>query len=202
METFRKVMAVPMGLTAVGLLWLCWRLGGTGFAVSAAVIAVALVALLAVPGRYPERGWKAAAPGMAGLLLVATLTLPYLFKPATPGAESGVIAAKPFTEAALAAARASGKPVFVWFTADWCLTCKVNEGVAIEREATRQAFAKAGVVAFEGDWTRRDPAITRFLTAHGVAGVPLYLWYAPGKDAEVLPQVLTPDSLVERAAKT
>jgi thiol:disulfide interchange protein len=62
------------------------------------------------------------------------------------------------------------------------------------------AFDKAGVVAMRGDWTRRDPAITRFLTAHGAAGVPLYLWYAPGKDGEVLPQVLTPDMLSELAA--
>jgi thiol:disulfide interchange protein len=52
-----------------------------------------------------------------------------------------------------------------------------------------------------GDWTRRDPAITRFLTDHGVAGVPLYLWYAPGKDEQVLPQVLTPDTLTELAAQ-
>jgi thiol:disulfide interchange protein len=71
--------------------------------------------------------------------------------------------------------------------------------VAIEREPTRKAFEKAGVVALEGDWTRRDPAITRFLTAHGAAGVPLYLWYPPNGEANQLPQVLTPDSLVELA---
>ena len=82
------------------------------------------------------------------------------------------------------------------------LTCKVNEGVAIEREATKEAFEKAGVVAMRGDWTRRDPAITRFLTAHGAAGVPLYVWIAPGGQAQVLPQVLTPDSLVELAEAT
>jgi thiol:disulfide interchange protein len=110
-----------------------------------------------------------------------------------------VIPAKPFSEAALASARASGKPVFVWFTADWCLTCKVNENVAIERDATRDAFRKAGVIAFEGDWTRRDPAITRFLTAHGAAGVPLYMWYPAGGEGRQLPQVLTPDSLVDLA---
>ena len=89
--------------------------------------------------------------------------------------------------------------MFLWFTADWCLTCKVNEQVAIEREAVREAFEEAEVVAMRGDWTRRDPAITRFLTAHGVGGVPLYLWYDPGKEGEVLPQVLTPDTLIERA---
>ena len=89
--------------------------------------------------------------------------------------------------------------MFVWFTADWCVTCKVNEGVAIEREATKAAFEKAGVKALVGDWTRRDPAITRFLTAHGAAGVPLYLWYPAGGEAQQLPQVLTPDSLVALA---
>jgi thiol:disulfide interchange protein len=104
----------------------------------------------------------------------------------------GVLRAQPFSEAALASARAEGKPVFAYFTADWCLTCKVNEEVAIEREETRAAFAKAGVVVLRGDWTRRDPAITRYLTAQGAAGVPLYVWYpAGGGAARQLPQVLT-----------
>jgi thiol:disulfide interchange protein len=105
----------------------------------------------------------------------------------------------PFSEAALAEARASGRPVFVWFTADWCVTCKVNESVAIEREATREAFEDAGVIAMRGDWTRRDAAITRFLTDHGAAGVPLYLWYPAGGEPRQLPQVLAPSSLVDQA---
>jgi thiol:disulfide interchange protein len=117
-------------------------------------------------------------------------------------ATSGVLPSKPFSEAALAATRATSKPVFVYFTADWCLTCKVNEAAAIEREETRAAFEKAGVVVLRGDWTRRDPAITRFLTRQGAAGVPLYLWYPAGGDApEQLPQILTPAMLAERAAK-
>jgi thiol:disulfide interchange protein len=134
---------------------------------------------------------------VAGLLLCLPI-LSHAYAPSSGKGET-VLAAQPFSEAALAKARASGKPVFVWFTADWCLTCKVNEGVAIEREATREAFAKAGVVAMRGDWTRRDPAITRFLTAHGAAGVPLYLWYPAGGEAQQLPQVLTPASLVDLA---
>jgi thiol:disulfide interchange protein len=129
----------------------------------------------------------------------AVAVLPFTHTPRVPGSEESVLAAVPFSDAALAEARAANKPVFVWFTADWCLTCKVNESVAIESEVTREAFEKAGVVAMRGDWTRRDPAITRFLTDHGAAGVPLYLWYAPGKDAESLPQILAPDSLVRLA---
>jgi thiol:disulfide interchange protein len=139
--------------------------------------------------------------GAAVTLLLAVLVLPHV-QAAPTAAAQGVLPADPFSEAILAKARASGKPVFVWFTADWCLSCKVNESVAIERDATRDAFRKAGVIAIEGDWTRRDPAITRFLTAHGAAGVPLYLWYPAGGEAQQLPQVLTPDSLVDLAEKS
>jgi thiol:disulfide interchange protein len=82
------------------------------------------------------------------------------------------------------------------------VTCKVNEAAAIERESVRAAFEKAGVVTMVGDWTRRDAAITQFLTEQGAAGVPLYLWYAPGASApEQLPQVLTPELLEAQAAR-
>ena len=136
------------------------------------------------------------------MLAIGIVVLVRTYNPQIGVTEQSLIPAKPFTEATLAQARASGKPVFVWFTADWCLSCKVNESVAIERDATRDAFRKAGVIAIEGDWTRRDPAITRFLTAHGAAGVPLYLWYPPNGEAQQLPQVLTPDSLVEPAQES
>ena len=92
--------------------------------------------------------------------------------------------------------RASGKPVFVYFTADWCVTCKANEAAAINREIVQKAFAKAGVVTLVGDWTNGDPMITRVLAEHGRNSVPLYLWYAPGADKpEILPQILTPGML-------
>jgi DsbC/DsbD-like thiol-disulfide interchange protein/cytochrome c biogenesis protein CcdA len=203
METFRRVLAIPMGLTALALLWLAWRLGGPWFAALAAGIAIVMTALLAALTLTP---WPSKLSRKASIVIgaVALLALvPITARAYAPSAssEEGLLAAVPFSETALADARASGKPVFLWFTADWCLTCKVNEGVSIEREATKAAFEKAGVVAMRGDWTRRDPEITRFLTAHGAAGVPLYLWYAPGKDGEVLPQVLTPDMLTELAGR-
>jgi thiol:disulfide interchange protein len=91
--------------------------------------------------------------------------------------------------------------VFAYFTADWCLSCKVNEAAAIERDSTRDAFRKAGVKVLIGDWTNGDPAITRFLESRGRAGVPLYLWYEPGREAEELPQVLTPSMLIDRARR-
>ena len=75
----------------------------------------------------------------------------------------------------------------------------MNEADAIDRSEVRDAFKRAGVKVLVGDWTKSDPAITRFLEDHGRAGVPFYLWYAPGKEPEELPQILTPDMLISRA---
>jgi DsbC/DsbD-like thiol-disulfide interchange protein/cytochrome c biogenesis protein CcdA len=202
MDTFRKVMAIPMALTALALVWLCWRLGGPWFASMALAIAAVVVGSVVWAMDERQAGRKYAYILVLGVSLAAVLgsqILPRFYRPAMSASADSLLAAEPFTEARLAAARAAGKPVFVWFTADWCLTCKVNERVAIEREATRDAFAKAGVVALVGDWTRRDPAITRFLTRQGAAGVPLYMWYPPGGDGQQLPQVLSPDGLVTLA---
>jgi thiol:disulfide interchange protein len=119
---------------------------------------------------------------------------------------SGVVrpaaGSEPWSEARVAAYLRKGKPVFVYFTADWCLTCKANEAGAIDRDAVRSAFRKAGVKVLVGDWTNGDPAITRFLESRGRAGVPLYLWYEPGKEPEELPQILTPGMLVSRAGQS
>jgi thiol:disulfide interchange protein len=203
MVTFRKVMAIPMGLTALALVWLASRLGGLNYALVATLIAAALVVVLYFAGRRQRAGRSAFVPTLAGLACIALVTvglLPYSIN-ATRSEEASILGARPFSEAALARARAEGKPVFAWFTADWCLTCKVNEQIAIERPEVRDAFVKAGVVVLRGDWTRRDPEITRYLTAQGAAGVPLYVWYpARGGTPQQLPQVLTPGSLSSLAA--
>lgn len=198
MVKFRRWMAVPMGLTALALLWLAWRIAGSEFALACSALAAVLVIVLALSGRRQRAGLPAV--GMAGFGVIAVGLAGFALLPRLEGTGStaapGIIATKPFSQAALAQARASGKPVFAWFTADWCLTCKVNEQVAIEREATREAFERAGVVVLRGDWTRRDPAITRYLTEHGAAGVPLYVWYPPnGGKPQKLAQVLTPGTL-------
>lgn len=198
MERFRRFMALPMALTALALGWLSWRLGGPVFAAVALGLAAALVLLLGWAGRRQRRGLPAARGtglGLAALAALGAIALPGHVAPPS-AATSGLVPSQPYTAEALATARRSGRPVFAWFTADWCLTCKVNEHVAIEREATRDAFARAGVVVLRGDWTRRDPAITRYLTEQGAAGVPLYVWYpAGGGSARILPQVLSPELL-------
>ncbi|MBU2340629.1 MAG: thioredoxin family protein [Alphaproteobacteria bacterium] len=195
MASFRRWMALPMGLTALALVWLLWRMAGAGFALTALGLAAGAVLLLAVlfarrAGRFRVAGVLVALAAMAGF---AVLLPGQHAEPAQ--ARQSIHDPRPFSEAALAAARATGQPVFVWFTADWCVTCKVNESAAIEREAVRAAFAEAGVITLVGDWTRRDEAIARFLTDQGAAGVPLYLWYPAGGEPRQLPQVLTPDLL-------
>ena len=202
MNWFRKAMAVPMGLTALALVWLAWRVGGRDFVLLTGILTALIASLLAMLGRRQRKGLaggRAVLLSIASLVIIGAVTLPRLIAP--PSAEGAqVLPAASFSEEALTKARASGKPVFLYFTADWCLTCKVNEAAAIEREDTKAAFEKAGVIVLRGDWTRRDAAIGRFLTAQGAAGVPLYLWYPAGGGApQQLPQVLTPSLLAEIA---
>ncbi len=203
MERFRRLMAIPMGLTALALLWLTVQLGGRGFALFGLVMLFGIILGLWVVGRLQRAGkmaWPAFGLVAAPFLIFGAFALPASF--AAPGVKVNQSLHTPlaFSEETLAEARNSGNPVFVWFTADWCVTCKVNESIAIEREEVRAAFERAGVVTIMGDWTVRDEAITRFLTARGAAGVPLYLWYpAGGADGQQLPQVLTPDMLIQRA---
>jgi DsbC/DsbD-like thiol-disulfide interchange protein/cytochrome c biogenesis protein CcdA len=201
MVRFRRWMAIPMGLTALALVWLASRLGGWNFALTSTAFAIAITGALFAAGMRQRRGRSALAPALCALIIATAGVVVSPLTLGSPEAEAqGVLPSRPFSEAALASARASGKPVFAYFTADWCLTCKVNESVAIEREDVRDTFARAGVTVLRGDWTRRDPAITRYLTAQGAAGVPLYVWYPAGGGApEQLPQVLSAGMLIDLA---
>ena len=203
MVTFRRWMALPMGLTALALGWLLWRTGGTMFLVVCVGAAASVLGLLVVLLAPAQRHQTTRKPLIAMFAIVAPLLFMHAaeqFDPDTSNPSSDMLDSQPFSEAALAQARAADRPVFLYFTADWCLTCKVNESVAIETQASAQALDAADAVVLRGDWTRRDPAITAFLTQQGVAGVPLYLWYAPDASApQRLPQVLTPRILPDLA---
>lgn len=203
MVTFRKALAIPMGLTALALIWLLWRMGGWQFALLAAIavyyLTVAIARALGAPMKRETLRKEMAAIGILLAAVTGWLAYERFETQSTKGAES-ILSANDFSRSALGEARDKGKPVFVYFTADWCVSCKVNEKVAIEREATRDAFDKAGVITLRGDWTLRQPEITEFLSERGVAGVPLYLWYEPGAaQPKQLPQLLGPDSLIELA---
>jgi len=201
MVRLQRFLAIPMAATAVACLWLLYRQAGAAAFVAGVLAAVILTILLLWTGWAQRKGkaigWAALAAALLATGAAATQV------PRQPQAAARVpLGAEAWSEAAMAKYRAEGRPMFVYFTADWCLTCKANEAAAIEREAVREAFDKADVKVLVGDWTNGDPAITRFLEDRGRAGVPLYLWYAPGKaEPEELPQILTPGMLVERAGR-
>ncbi|RZJ02796.1 MAG: thiol:disulfide interchange protein [Brevundimonas sp.] len=147
------------------------------------------------PGRLHLAG------GVLALALAATLLVTAVRAPvepvSTPG-EGVAIEGRPWSAEAVADARAEGRPVLVNFTADWCVTCKINEGAALSSPKVRAALDRSGAVYLVGDWTRRDDAITAELRRHGRSGVPLYLLYPPGGGApKVLPQLLSEGAVVE-----
>ncbi|WP_093315364.1 protein-disulfide reductase DsbD family protein [Sphingomonas jatrophae] len=193
MATMRHILSVPMFVTALALAWLLGRQAGAdGMAMGlAAALALALGLWWVGQRGLGVRAWLPLAPALAvSAALILTV-------PRAGPAEAAVASAgsEPFSEAKLAALTGAGTPVFVYFTADWCLTCKVNEKAAIERSIVRDAFAAKGIKVLVGDWTQGDAAIGRFLESQGRSGVPLYLFYAPGRAPQVLPQLLTPGLL-------
>jgi thiol:disulfide interchange protein len=194
MDLFRRILAVPMLVTALGLAWILGRQAG----VDGMTLGLAAALLLALGLWWAGRRqfalasgawWPAIAGAVFAVVLVASV-------PRETAVAAPMAGADYFDEARLASLRAEGRPVFLYFTADWCLTCKVNEKAAIERAEVKQAFDAKKVAVMVGDWTRGDPAISRFLEAHGRSGVPLYLYYpAGGGEPRELPQVLTPGLL-------
>ncbi len=197
MDLLRQVLAFPMYGAGVWLLWVMSEEAGSA-GVLASASGLALVGFAAWVLGYMQRsrgmgarGRRIAEAAAAAAVLVAVAVLPALAtlppagaRPAAPGYEG-------FSDARLEALRAQGKPVFVDFSAAWCITCLVNERLVLDRPDVRQAFADHHVTLMRGDWTRQDPAITRFLRAHGRDGVPLYLFYAPKRAPVELPQILT-----------
>ena len=201
LHTFRTFMAVPMGLTAIALLWLLWRLSGQVGLLIGAGTAVILLILIGVLGRWHR--------GSAGLAVIAigfalALSSAYLLPAGNTKAQSStsaVLPSQPFDEKLLAKLRAEGKPVFVYFTADYCVTCKINEALVLERADTAKLFADKGITALRGDFSRPDPAIARFLYQQKAVGVPLYLYYPKGAEGKKLPQLLTAATLTDAVAE-
>ncbi|MDR6788039.1 thiol:disulfide interchange protein [Sphingomonas sp. BE138] len=198
MVRLRHILSVPMFATALALAWVLGRQAGVdGMTLG---LAAALLAALGLwwTGRRQAAGARFGWAPAAVALLVAGAGIAAVRPGATRAAEAALPGAEPFSEARLAALRAEGRPVFAYFTADWCLTCKVNEKAAIETQAVADGFARHKVAVLVGDWTDGDPALGRFISQHNRAGVPLYLFYAPAAPApRVLPQVLTKAMLTD-----
>jgi thiol:disulfide interchange protein/DsbC/DsbD-like thiol-disulfide interchange protein len=202
MERLKQVLAFPMYAAAVWLVWvLTMQTGPDG--VLLALGGGLLVGFAAWALGVTQQGSRRAlvlGRSAAGIALLAALALlPELGTASTGPVAARAAGAEPWSEARVAELQSQGRPVFVNLTAAWCITCKVNERVALDTEATRAAFAAGGVAVLEGDWTNGDAAITALLKRHGREGVPLYLLYpASGGSPAVLPQILT-ESIVLQA---
>ena len=196
-----------MGFLLIGtLLWLVWILGqmrGVDAVVRLGAVLLLIAILAWIKGSFwtpvsSRRSRLIAAGSMLCVVVLAADTYLFVTKPSQ-------LIWQPFTQAKLDHALASGRPVFIDFTADWCITCKTNERFAIDTSKVRQEFAKRNVVMLKADWTKGDPEITEILKRHGRAGVPMYLVYpAGGKEAQpvLLPELITSETVLEALNKT
>ena len=156
-------------------------------------------------GRWPAKGWSTVvaavlATGVIALSVYSANALAVSPHAAMSSGQKG--AWEPWSAEAAARYLSQGRPVFVDFTASWCLSCQVNERVALTQPQVRKAFADADVVLMRADWTQHDDAITQTLTSLGRSGVPAYALYVPGQSTpQMLPEVLTPGIVTDAVGK-
>ena len=207
MEVLKQATAVPVFGTVI---WLAWVLAQ---AYGASLLGVLLVSLLLIAiagwflGRWPAKGW---ATSVAVVLLVGVVALSVVAPgklPTTQGATaasasgSARAAWEPWSAEAVSRSQAQGRPVFVDFTASWCLSCQVNERVALTQPEVQKAFAESNVALLKADWTQHDEAIGDALAKLGRSGVPAYVLYVPGETSpRLLPEVLTPGIVLSELA--
>jgi len=210
MDVLKKGLAFPMYATAAWLAWVFSQQTGPlsqAYLLAAAVLVgfAAWLHGLAQTRRYAGKTWRIAqaiALAVFGLALAVTVFGARMAAPPAAAAETVAagpgLASQPWSPERVAALQAEGKVVMVDFTADWCVTCKVNEKTALAGSGVARAFADNNAVLLKADWTRRDATIAAALAEHGRAGVPLYLVYpAKGGPAVVLPQLLTEGLVIE-----
>lgn len=208
MCTFKQALAFPMFASAVWLVWVIAQQGGAaavGWTLAGMVTLAFAIWLL---DRQPEGATARRILTLSGIIVIA-LTLAGLKLVVPQDVDGKAIAThegiRHFDAEAFDHALKDGAaPIFVNMTASWCITCLVNEKVALDTPEVKKAFADAGVTYFKGDWTNKDPSITAFLEGYGRSGVPIYVYYGArdkdtGKRPEpvVLPQILTPQMVVD-----
>jgi thiol:disulfide interchange protein/DsbC/DsbD-like thiol-disulfide interchange protein len=209
MERFKNLLAFPMYATALWLAWVFSRQTGAEALglLFVAGLSLALGAWLVGVGQTERalgrRGLIHLTVGVAVLLLAgAALITAARVPPPEPGvaisSPGAGPASAPWSSAGVETALAEGRPVLVNFTADWCVTCKINERTSLSSAGVAAAVARSNAVYLVGDWTRRDDAISAELQRHGRSGVPLYLLYAPGSpEPRILPQLLTEGVVID-----
>ncbi|GAB0117015.1 protein-disulfide reductase DsbD family protein [Acidisoma sp. 7E03] len=199
MQVLHQALAFPIYATVLWLVWVASQEGGPSLllALGGGLLLIAFAAWLS------QLGGRIAA-GLAAVALVALPAILWTAQDLRGGAAAqGPATAEAFSIPRLAELRGEGKPIFVNLTAAWCVTCLVNNRVALDRADVQRGFQREGVTYLVGDWTNADPAITAYLKAHGRDGVPLYVYYPPrGAPAVTLPQLLTPGLVLRTIGAT
>ncbi|WP_304643912.1 protein-disulfide reductase DsbD [uncultured Parasutterella sp.] len=200
MNVFRKLMAIPMLLTMIWLLWvLSQQVSFTALVLYIAAV-ISLCVCLFLYGKLQFSLLTAKLPivlsAACAVLLFAAASSPLFRQP-----DAAVQAADAWSPQAVENALKAGKPVFVDFTASWCVTCQANKIAVLDREDIREAFKQHGVVFLVADWTNQNPDITQALESFGRSGVPLYILYSPEGKTTVLPELLTKNIVIEALDK-
>tara|TARA_A100001391_G_scaffold199377_1_gene182269 strand:- start:77 stop:715 length:639 start_codon:yes stop_codon:yes gene_type:complete len=193
MQTLQQVLAFPMFVTAI---WLLWVLGAQTSHDGMAIGLLACLALAGAAKALSHGGRVGQTLGASLIVLGASSVLPVAWLSGSSAAAELVESqgGEDFSRQALALLLADNQKVFLYFTADWCITCKVNEATALRTPTTLDHFDRNDIRLMVGDWTREDPEISRFIADYGRAGVPLYLYFERGAGIDegvILPQVLT-----------
>ena len=200
MNSFKQLLAFPMFATALWLLWVLGNQTGLEYVLGALFLALLLSmaawAYLKGGASSKKLLWNIFALTILGAGLWTAVKLPSLKANQHVSSQSGKLNAEPYSLATLETLLEDKQSVFVYFTADWCITCKVNEKTALNKAVVAKAFADKNIQVLVGDWTNPDDEIAKILKRFGRVGVPLYLYYPAGEtsvdDAIILPQLLTP----------
>ncbi len=195
MDTFKQVLAFPLYLAAVWLLWVLGRQAGSDN-MALLVIGAILIAF----GLWLHRrsqGWT--GKSLATIAGIAALSLPFNLMPHSASDSQDEGRWKAYKQATFSEQRELGQAIFINLTADWCITCLANEKVVLGTDTTEALFDRLNVLTLKGDWTNYNAEITELLNEHGRSGVPLYLVFpASGKGKpRILPQILSQDVLSE-----
>ena len=191
MEVLKQATAAPIFATVIWLVWLFASSAGVD-ALTALLAAFLLLAIAGwILGRWPARR-VASAFAVSVIILAIATPLYALWRFPTVSTNTAQAGWQPYSRAAIEQYRAQGRPVFVDFTARWCLSCQVNERAVLNRADVRRRLRDSGIVLVRADWTKHDEDIASALTELGRSGVPTYVFYLPGQPALVLPEVLTP----------